>query len=132
MPRPANFDSLSRDDLLVAVRELVAQGRVKPQEVRAAADRAKRIAELETELARLRAEGNGAPTRSAGRPRAAPPTKAKRQITNTPKRQAALRRQGQYLAALKKLKGSEATRLRALAQEEGVPAALKLAERLLS
>jgi hypothetical protein len=139
MARNPNFDSLSRDDIVLAVRDLVARGVVSAADVRDAAGRANRIAALEVELATLRgatvgARGPGRP-RGAGRPAetggAAPVAKPKRKITNTPQRLAAMRRQGQYLGALNKLSGADRARVKAVAKKEGVPAALALAARLL-
>jgi hypothetical protein len=141
MARTANFSDLSRDDLLVAVQDLVARKRITVDEVRTAAERPKRIAALEAELARLRGEGA---RRSPGRPRgAARPARvardaaattapvSKRRITNTPKRAAALKRQGQYMAALAKLTGADRARVKGVAKQDGVPAAIALAARLL-
>jgi len=135
MPRQVSFDSLSRDDLLTAVRDLVARRRITADEVRSAADRATKIASLEAELARLRGEGV---RRGPGRPRgmarparvavAEPPVKAKRRITNTPKRQAALRRQGRFLVALKKLNDRNGARVKAVAKKDGVPAPFQLSD----
>ena len=138
MARPANFDSLSRDDLLLVIRDLVAKGVVSPADIRGASERSKRIAAVEAELARLR--GGAPPRRGPGRPRgagrpaksggSAPAAKPKRKITNTPARLAAMRRQGQYLGTLNKLGGSDRARVKALAKKEGVPAALALAKKL--
>jgi len=140
MARPLNFGALSRDDLVVALRDLVARGVVSANDIRLMVERARRISSLEAELERLRGgtaarparRFRGARTPTAGRNASAAPKPPKRRITNTPKRQAALRRQGQYLVALKRLSGRDHARVKAVAKESGVQAAIELAGRLLA
>src|SRR5205823_2965750 len=61
---------------------------------------------------------------------AAPAKRPKRKFTMTAKARAARKRQGQYLAALRKLKGVERTRVKAVARKEGVAKAVELARKL--
>ena len=54
----------------------------------------------------------------------------KRKFTMTAKARAARKRQGQYLAALKRLKGVERARVKTVARKEGVAKAIELARKL--
>jgi hypothetical protein len=90
-----------------------------------------RIAALERELATLKT-GHAA-NRGPGRPpvpRAGTAKKPKRKFTMTAKARAARKRQGQYLAALRRLKPAERTRVKALARKEGVSKAIAFAGKL--
>ena len=49
----------------------------------------------------------------------------------TPKARAARKIQGQYLGRLRKLKGADRARVKAVAKKESVAAAVKLANRML-
>jgi hypothetical protein len=53
-----------------------------------------------------------------------------RRLRLTPKRQAALKLQGQYLGALRRLNPAQKKKVRAVAQEKGVVPATKLARQL--
>ena len=134
MARTANFWNVSHDDLVAAVRDLVRRGRISAADVRAAAARAGRIAALEAELARLRGGRDRADRARRTRPVAtsAPMAKPKRHITNTPKRKAAMRRQGRYLGALARLAGRDRARVVGVARKQGVVPALKVAAKLLA
>ena len=86
---------------------------------------------LSSSLATLKA-GHAA-AKTAGRPagpRAAAVKTRKRKFTMTAKARAARKRQGQYLAALHRLKGVERTRVKAVARKEGVAKAVELARKL--
>lgn len=130
MPRRADLSNLSWDDLQYAVGDLLSRKLVSSAEVRASAERGRRIAELERQLAALR---GGAVRRGPGRPRgpAAAPRVARRASANSQKQQNARKIQGQYLGRLKKLTGKARERVRALARSESVSAAIKLADRLI-
>lgn len=129
MARLANFSNLSHEDLLLALQELVRKKRVSPLEIRSTAERARRIAALETELKKLRS-GEAAPARGPGRP-VGSGSKPKRHITNSPALKAARIWQGKYLGRLRKLSAKDKARVKAVAKSEGVPAAVKLADRIL-
>ena len=132
MPRKADLGKIPATDLVYALNRLIQEGKTSVAEVRRfAGERPARIAALERELATLKA-GRAAATaagRSAG-PRAAAAKKPKRKFTLTAKARAARKRQGQYLAALKRLKGVERARVKAMARKEGVAKAVELARKL--
>jgi hypothetical protein len=138
MARQANFSALTHDDLLYALKDLIGRKRVTPIEIRGAAQRGRRIAALEAELARLRGavapRRPGRPPRAASAAPAAPAVagaKPKRHITNTPALKAARIWQGRYLGRLRKLSPRDRSKVKAFAKENGVPAAVKLADRML-
>ena len=54
----------------------------------------------------------------------------KRKFTMTAKARAAMKRQGQYLAALRRLKVVERNRVKAVARKEGVAKAVEFARKL--
>ena len=132
MPRQADLGKIPAVDLAYALSRLIQEGKTSVAEVRRfAGERPARIAALERELATLRTGHVGA--KRVGRPpgpRAGVATKAKRRFTMTPKARAAMKRQGQYLAALKRLKVAERTRVKALARKEGVAKAVEFARKL--
>ena len=129
MPRVADFSNLSDADVRTALRDLVARGRVKADEVRSAATRARRITELEAELTRLKGMG-GAPGRRSRK--AQPAAKPKRKITNTPALKAARVMQGRYMGRLRKLAPRDRKRAKAVAKKQSVAAAVKFADKLLA
>ena len=132
MPRRAELGKIPAADLAYALSRLIQEGKTSVAEVRRfAGERPARIAALERELASLKAghaAGNTA-GRSMG-PRAATAKKPKRKFTMTPKARAAMKRQGQYLAALKRLNAVERTRVKAIARKEGVAKAVEFARKL--
>jgi len=132
MPRTTELAKIPAVDLAYALNRLIQEGKTSLVEIRRFADeRPARIAALERELATLKA-GRAAATaagRSAG-PRAAAAKKPKRKFTLTAKARAARKRQGQYLAALKRLKGVERARVKTVARKEGVAKAIDLARKL--
>ncbi len=72
-------------------------------------------------------------TKRVGRPpgpRTAAAKKPKRRFTMTAKARAAMKRQGQYLAALRRLKVAERNRVKAVARKEGVAKAVEFARKL--
>jgi len=130
MPRRANLGKIPAVDLAYALNRLIQEGKTSVAEVRGfAGERPARIAALERELATLRTGHVGAP---AGRPPAprGGAMKPKRKFTMTVKARAARKRQGQYLAALHRLKGAERTRVKAVARKEGVAKAVEFARKL--
>jgi len=132
MPRTTELGKIPAVDLAYAINRLIQEGKTSLAEVRRfAGERPARIAALERELATLKAGHAGAKTLS--RPadhQAAPAKRPKRKFTMTAKARAARKRQGQYLAALRKLKGVERTRVKAVARKEGVAKAVELARKL--
>ena len=132
MPRTTELGKIPAVDLAYAINRLIQEGKTSLAEVRRfAGERPARIAALERELATLKA--GHAVAKAAGRPagpRAAAVKKPKRKFTMTPKARAARKRQGQYLAALKRLKGVERTRVKTVARKEGVAKAIELARKL--
>jgi len=76
------------------------------------------------------ARGMGRPTKAvAGVARvAAKPSAVKRTKKMTPKLARARKLQGQYMGALKSLKGAERARVKAVAKDKGVAEAVKLAQ----
>src|SRR5213076_1647134 len=122
MPRTTELGNIPAVDLAYAVDRLIQEGKTSLAEVRPFADeRPARIAALERELVTLKA--GHAPAKAAGRPagpRAAAAKKPKRKFTMTARARAARKRQGQYLAALKRLKGVERARVKTVAGKEGV------------
>ena len=132
MPRRADLGRIPAVDLAYALNRLIHEGKTSVAEVRRfAEERPARIAALERELATLKA-GRATATaagRSAG-PRAAAAKKPKRKFTITAKARAARKRQGQYLAALKRPKGVERARVKTVARKEGVAKAIELARKL--
>ncbi len=132
MPRRANLGTIPAVDLAYALNRLIQEGKTSLAEVRRfAGERPARIAALERELATLKTGHVGA--KRAGRPagpRAGAAKKPKRKFTMTAKARAARRRQGHYLASLRRLKVSERTRVKALARKEGVAKAVEFARKL--
>jgi hypothetical protein len=132
MPRTTELGKLAAVDLAYALNRLIQEGKTSLAEVRRfAGERPARIAALERELATLKTGHVGA--KRAGRPagpRAAATKKPKRKFTMTAKARAAMKRQGQYLAALKRLKAGERTRVKAVARKEGVAKAVEFARKL--
>ena len=133
MPRPARLDKIPAVDLAYALHRLIQEGKTSVAEVRRfAGERPARIAALERELATLKTGHVGA--KRVGRPpgpRAAVTKKPKRKFTMTAKARAAMKRQGQYLAALRRLKVGERTRVKAVARKEGVAKAVEFARKLV-
>ena len=133
MPRRADLGKIPAVDLAYAVNRLIQEGKTSLAEVRRfTGERPARIAALERELASLKAghaAGNAA-GRSMG-PRTAAAKKPKRRFTMTAKARAAMKRQGQYLAALHRLKGAQRTRVKAVARKDGVAKAVELARKLV-
>jgi len=132
MPRTTELGKIPAVDLAYALNRLIQEGKTSVAEVRRfASERPARIAALERELATLKA--GHASARRVGRPPgsgAAAAKKPKRKFTMTAKARAARKRQGQYLAALRKLKGVERTRVKAMARKEGVVKAVELGRKL--
>ena len=132
MPRTTELGKIPAVDLAYALNRLIQEGKTSLAEVRRfAEERPARIAALERELATLRA-GHAA-AKAAGHPagpRATAVKRPKRKFTMTAKARAARRRQGQYLAALKRLKGVERARVKTVARKEGVAKAVELARKL--
>src|SRR6266852_5931610 len=132
MPRTTELGKIPAVDLAYALNRLIQEGKTSLAEVRRfAGERPARIAALERELATLKAGHAAVKTagRPAGRPAAAA-KKPKRRFTMTARARAARKRQGQYLAALHRLKGTERTRVKAVARKEGVAKAVELGRRL--
>ena len=132
MPRRADLGKIPAVDLAYAVNRLIQEGKTSLAEVRRfAGERPARIAALERELATLKAGHVG--TKRVGRPpgpRTAAAKKPKRRFTMTAKARAAMKRQGQYLAALRRLKVAERNRVKAVARKEGVAKAVEFARKL--
>ena len=132
MPRTTELGKIPAVDLAYAVSRLIQEGKTTLLEVRRfAEERPARIAALERELATLKA-GHAA-AKALNRPvdhRAAPAKRPKRKFTMTARARAARKRQGQYLAALKRLKGVERARVKTVARKEGVAKAIELARKL--
>ena len=132
MPRRADLGRIPAVDLAYALNRLIHEGKTSLAEVRRfAGERPARIAALEHELATLKA-GHASANRR-GRPPgrlAGAAKKPKRKFTMTARARAARKRQGQYLAALKRLKGVERARVKTVARKEGVAKAIELARKL--
>ena len=132
MPRRTELGKIPAVDLAYALNRLIQEGKTSIAEVRRfAEERPARIAALERELATLKA-GHAA-AKAAGRPadhQAAPAKRPKRKFTMTAKARAARKRQGQYLAALKRPKGVERARVKTVARKEGVAKAVEFARKL--
>ncbi len=132
MPRRADLGKIPAVDLAYALNRLIQEGKTSVAEVRRYADeRPARIAALERELATLKTGHVGG--KRVGRPpgpRAGAAKKPKRKFTMTPKARAARKRQGHYLAALRKLKVAERNRVKAVARKEGIAKAVEFARKL--
>ena len=132
MPRTTELGKIPAVDLAYTLNRLIQEGKTSTAEIRRlAGERPARIAALEHELATLKTGHVGA--KRVGRPpgpRAAGTKTPKRRFTMTPKARAARKRQGQYLAALRRLKPGERTRVKAVTRKEGVAKALELARKL--
>src|SRR5439155_14434308 len=130
--RRADLGKIPAVDLAYAVNRLIQEGKTSLAEVRRfTGERPARIAALERELATLKA--GQAAAQAAGRPAgpgAAGVKRPKRKFTMTAKARAARKRQGQYLAALRRLKAVERTRVKAVARKEGVAKAIEFARKL--
>jgi hypothetical protein len=133
MPATRALGKIPAVDLAYAVDRLIQEGKTSLAEVRRfAEERPARIAALERELATLKA--GRAAAKALSRPvdhRVAPAKRPKRKFTMTAKARAARKRQGQYLAALHKLKGVDRARVKAIARKEGVAKAVELARKLV-
>src|SRR3989442_15482916 len=131
MPRTPEFGKFPAVDLAYAVDRLIQEGKTSLAEVRRfAEERPARIAALERELATLRA-GHAA-AKAAGHPagpRATAVKRPKRKFTMTAKARAARKRQGQYLAAPKRLKGLERARVKTVAPKKGGAKAFEVARK---
>ena len=132
MPATRGLGKIPAVDLAYAVDRLIQEGKTSLAEVRRfAGERPARIAALERELATLKAGHAAAKAlRRPGEHRAAPAKRPKRKFTMTARARAARKRQGQYLGALKKLKGVERARVKTVARKEGVAKAIELARKL--
>ena len=132
MPATRELGKIPAVDLAYAINRLIQEGKTSLAEVRRfAAERPARIAALERELETLKA-GHAA-AKALRRPvehRAAAVKRPKRKFTMTARARAARKRQGQYLAALKRLKGVERARVKTVARKEGVAKAIELARKL--
>jgi uncharacterized small protein (DUF1192 family) len=132
MPRRADLGKIPAVDLAYALNRLIQEGKTSVAEVRRyAGERPARIAALQRELATLKA--GHATAKRAGRPAgpgAAATKKPKRKFTMTAKARAARKTQGKYLAALRRLKAGERTRVKAVARKEGVAKAVEFARKL--
>ncbi len=134
MPRTTSnpFLNIAHGDLAYAVMRLVALGKVSERQIRQfIQERSTRLAELEAELAALRAGADGA-RRGPGRPRknmtgAAVPRK-RRTITRTPKMLEARKKQGRYLGLRRGLPAAQQKQATKIANTQGVDAALKFIE----
>jgi len=132
MPRRTELGKIPAVDLAYALNRLIQEGKTSIAEVRRfAGERPARIAALERELATLKT-GHVAAKALNRRVdhRAAPAKRPKRKFTMTARARAARKRQGQYLAALKRLKGVERARVKTVARKEGVAKAIELARKL--
>ena len=132
MPRTSDLSKIPAADLVYALNRLIQERKTSVAEIRRfAGERPARIAALEHELATLKA-GHASANRR-GRPPgriAGAAKKPKRKFTMTPKARAAMKRQGQYLAALRRLKVAERNRVKAVARKEGVAKAVGFARKL--
>src|SRR3989442_1857853 len=128
MPGRPDLGKIPAVDLAYAVNRLIQEGKTSLAEVRRfTGERPARIAALERELATLKA-GHAA-AKTAGRPagpRAAAANRPKRKFTMTARARAARKRQGQYLAALKRLKGVQRARRKTRARNDAVAKATEL------
>ena len=85
----------------------------------------------EATAARIRGALDGAVGAVSNKPRRGrPPGSARTKPTHSPARAKALQRQGRYIATLRRLTGAKRARVKAMAQSDGVAAALKLADKL--
>lgn len=141
MPRSAQeLSRIAASDLAYAVWQLIAQGKTSGAEIRClAGQRAARVAAIEAELRALQA-GQGvahAPRRGPGRlagraQRTRAATNPKRRFTMTPRARAARKVQDMYLGRLRKLKGADRAKVKAVTNKEGVAEAVRMAHGLLS
>jgi len=138
MPRKRNTNSgeVPPADLAYAVMRLIAMGKTTTQQVRQlAGERSERIAQLEAELAALRRSAAGAAA-ATGRAKAAKPRKQPvavgktitradgRPFTRSAKVARARKVQGQYMGYLRGVEERQRERFKAIAHENGVPAAV--------
>ena len=132
MPRRADLGRIPAADLVYALNRLIQERKTSVAEIRRfAGERPARITALERELANLKA--GHATTKRVGRPPgrlAGAGKKPKRKFTMTAKARAAMKRQGQYLAALRRFNVAERNRVKALARNEGVAKAVEFARKL--
>jgi hypothetical protein len=122
--------SFGQEEAAQALQALVAEGRVKAHEVRAVLKREKLLREFRKRLAALGDEGfklldsvrrERWVARKAGR-------KAKRRISGA--RRAAMKVQGKYLAAVRRLPKAARVRMKAIREKSGVRAAIAAAKRI--
>jgi len=151
--RTKKLGEIAARDLSYAVGRLIAAGKTTVAEVvRLVAERGDRIKALEKELAALKdgaapsaraPAGARRPVKKAARPKAVKRTPAAkagkvitrsdgRKFTTTPKVVAARRAQGQYLGYLRQLPDKEKARVRTIARQKGVPAAVVAMKEMLA
>jgi hypothetical protein len=87
----------------------------------------KNVAKSKIKKYRAERKGKAAAPASAPKPVASKPAAAKKAAKTTPKVARARKLQGQYLGALKSLKGADRAKVKAVAKEKGVAEAVKLA-----
>ena len=136
---PTDIANIPLPDLTYAVNCLIANGQTTAAEVtQLAAERTKRIADLETELAVLKHGGaaGSVPAKTKKRATRKTATKAKKAgktitrkdgktFTMTKKALAARKMQGQYMGYLRQFPEKAKAQFKALAKKEGVPVAVE-------
>lgn len=132
MPRPKlTINGLPPSDLAYAVHRLIADGKTTAAEVlRLAGERVERIKIVEAELLALTGRGRTRVRNLRATAKKAPapkPTKpARRKLKMTPKRRAQLKAQGTYIGLLRALPPKDKAKMKALAKEEGMAAAVEV------
>jgi hypothetical protein len=121
--------SLGQEEAAQALRMLISEGRVATRELRAMLRRQKLIERLRRRLAALEAEGFAA-GRNVRRSARHSVRRAKRQVSAA--RRAAMKAQGKYLAAVRRLPKAARNKMRAIRERSGVNAAIAAARRLAS
>ncbi|MBI5487907.1 MAG: hypothetical protein HY905_11290 [Deltaproteobacteria bacterium] len=152
--RNENISSLPVIDLAYAVSRLVAMGKATQAEIlQLAAERGRRISVLQAELSALR-HGVAVATVAArlpARPAAKPATAKKpaaakkhaaakrpvaskapapKKLTITPARAAQLKVQGMYIGMMRSLAVPVKTKIKAIAKDKGMPAAIEAMKKL--
>lgn len=117
---------LGQERAAQALRILVSQGRIKAREVHAALKREKLVLELRERLAALESKGIQV-LEGARRTAKASARRVKRRVS--PARRAAMKAQGRYLAAIRRLPKAARAKIKAIREKSGVRAAIAALER---
>jgi len=113
------------------LQSLISRGKIRQNQVQSVLNgRSKEIAELRERLAHLEGIRGGGPRRGGRRASASPRATQRRRVAISPKVRALRRLQGKYMGYVRRLKPAEKARVRAVRENQGMQAAIRLAASL--